>query len=128
MAVLSSAPGISDERMLFNDEMAGTRLLLERLGAQDRLLNHAVVHPDSDGEIARMPEVVERRWAAGWKVYTLGATTLSDFGKIRGWYLDDELGVQFLEEVASGVKLVCAHKGLSGISTPASPRDFGPAA
>lgn len=129
VAVLSSAPGISDERMLFNDEMAGTRLLLERLGAQDRLLNHAVVHPDQDGEIARMPEVVERVGPSGWKVYTLGATTLSDFGKIRGWYLDDELGVQFLESVrASGVKLVCAHKGLSGLIDTGSPRDFGPAA
>ena len=60
VAVLSSAPGLSEERMLFNDEMAGTRLLLERLGAQDRLLNHAVVHPGVDGEIARMPEVKER--------------------------------------------------------------------
>jgi uncharacterized protein len=129
VAVLSSAPGISDERMLFNDEMAGTRLLLERLGAQNRMLNHAVVHPDVDGEISRMPEVVERVGPSGWKVYTLGATTASDFGKIRGWYLDDDLGVQFLESVrASGVKLVCAHKGLSGLVDTGSPRDFGPAA
>ncbi len=129
VAVLSSAPGISDERMLFNNEMAGTRLLLERLGAQDRMLNHAVVHPDIDGEIAGMPEVVDRLGPAGWKVYTLGATTASDMGKIRGWYLDDDLGVQFLEAVrASGVKLLCAHKGLSGLVDTGSPRDFGPAA
>jgi predicted TIM-barrel fold metal-dependent hydrolase len=129
VAVLSSAPGISDERMLFNHEMAGTRLLLERLGARDRMLNHAVVHPDIDGELSRMPEVVDRIGPAGWKVYTLGATTLSDFGKIKGWYLDDDLGIQFLESVrASGVKLVCAHKGLSGLIDTGSPRDFGPAA
>jgi hypothetical protein len=129
VAVLSSAPGLSEERMLFNDEMAGTRLLLERLGAQDRLLNHAVVHPGVDGEIARMPEVKERIGPAGWKVYTLGATTASDFGTIQGWFLDDEIGIQFLEQVrASGTKLVCAHKGLSGIVETGSPRDFGPAA
>jgi hypothetical protein len=129
VAVLSSAPGISQERMLFNHEMAGTRLLLERLGAQDRMLNHAVVHPDVDGEIVGMAEVVDRIGPAGWKVYTLGATTASDFGKIQGWYLDDDLGVQFLESVrASGVKLVCAHKGLSGLIDTGSPRDFGPAA
>ena len=129
VAVLSSAPGITDERMLHNHEMAGTRLLLERLGAQDRLLNHAVVHPGVDGEIARMPEVKERIGPAGWKVYTIGATTPSDYGTITPWFLDDEIGVQFLEQVrASDVKLVCAHKGLSGLVPTGSPRDFGPAA
>ena len=129
VAVLSSAPGISDERMLFNHEMAGTRLLLDRLGARGRMLNHAVVHPDVDGELAGMAEVVDRIGPVGWKVYTLGPTTASDFGKFQGWYLDDDLGVKFLESVrASGVKLVCAHKGLSGIIDTGSPRDFGPAA
>lgn len=129
VAVLSSPPGLTDERMLFNDEMAGTRLLLERLGAQDRLLNHAVIHPGVDGEIAQMAEVKERIGPAGWKVYTMGATTFGDMGTISGWYLDDDLGVRFLEEVrASGVKLVCAHKGLSGQVPTGSPRDFGPAA
>ena len=129
VAVLSSAPGLTDERMLFNDEMAGTRLLLERLGAQDRMLNHAVVHPGVDGEIAQMAEVKERLGPAGWKVYTMGATSMGDVGKIDGWYLDDEIGIAFLEGVrSSGSKLVCAHKGLSGLVPAGSPRDFGPAA
>ena len=129
VAVLSSPPGLSDERMLFNDEMAATRLLLERFGAQDRLLNHAVVHPGVDGEVGRMPQVVDELSPAGWKVYTLGATSLSDVGTLEGWYLDDEIGIAFLEEVRrSGVPLVCAHKGLSGIVPTGSPRDFGPAA
>ena len=128
VAVLSSPPGLNDDRMLHNHEMAGTRLLLERLGAQDRLLNHAVVHPSVDGEIARMPEVCDRIGPAGWKVYTLGATTASDHGNIPGWYLDDEIGIKFLEQVrASDTKLVCAHKGLSGVVPTGSPRDFGPA-
>jgi predicted TIM-barrel fold metal-dependent hydrolase len=129
VAVLSSAPGVSDQRMLFNHEMAGTRLLLERLGAQDRMLNHAVIHPNLDGELETMAEVVDRIGPVGWKVYTMGATTADDFEKIKGWYLDDDLGVQFLESVrASGVKTVCAHKGLSGLADTGSPRDFGPAA
>ena len=128
VAVLSSAPGLTDERMLRNTEMAATRLLLERLGAQDRLLNHAVVHPGVDGEIAQMAEVKERIGPAGWKVYTLGATTASDHGLINGWFLDDDIGINFLEAVrASGTKLVCAHKGLSGVVPTGSPRDFGPA-
>jgi predicted TIM-barrel fold metal-dependent hydrolase len=129
VAVLSSPPGLSDERMLFNDEMAATRLLLERLGAQDRLLNHSVVHPGVDGEIARMAQVVDELGPAGWKVYTMGPTSMSDVGRLEGWYLDDEIGIGFLEEVRrSGVPLVCAHKGLSGIVPTGSPRDFGPAA
>ena len=128
VAVLSSAPGLTDERMLHNTEMAATRLLLERLGAQDRLLNHAVVHPGVDGEIAQMAEVKERIGPAGWKVYTLGATTASDQDTIHGWFLDDDIGISFLEAVrASGTKLVCAHKGLSGVVPTGSPRDFGPA-
>jgi predicted TIM-barrel fold metal-dependent hydrolase len=93
------------------------------------MLNHSVVHPDIDGEIQGMAEVVERIGPSGWKVYTLGATTAADFGRIKGWYLDDDLGLQFLESVrASSVKLVCAHKGLSGLVDTGSPRDFGPAA
>ena len=129
VAVLSSPPGLSDERMLFNDEMAATRLLLERLGAQDRLLNHSVVHPGVDGEIARMAQVVDELGPAGWKVYTMGPTSMSDVGRLEGWYLDDDIGIGFLEEVRrSGVPLVCAHKGLSGIVPTGSPRDFGPAA
>ena len=129
VAVLSSAPGLTEERMLFNEEMAGTRLLLERLGGQGRLLNHAVVHPGVDGEIAQMPEVEARIGPVGWKVYTLGATSFGDVGTIDGWYLDDEVGHAFLETVRrSNVKLVCAHKGLSGQVPTGSPRDFGPAA
>jgi predicted TIM-barrel fold metal-dependent hydrolase len=129
VAVLTSGPGITDERMLFNDEMAGTRLLLERLGAQGRLLNHAVVHPNVDGEIGGMAAVKELNGPVGWKVYTLGATTVGGEGNLDGWFLDDDLGVAFLEGVrASGVKLVCAHKGISGIVPTGSPRDLGPAA
>ena len=129
VAVLSSPPGLSDERMLFNDEMAATRLLLERFGAEGRMLNHAVVHPDVDGEISQMDEVEERIGPAGWKVYTLGATTARDVGRISGWYLDDPIGIAFLERVRqTNVKVVCAHKGLSGIVPTGSPRDFGAAA
>jgi predicted TIM-barrel fold metal-dependent hydrolase len=62
-------------------------------------------------------------------VYTLGAMPAGERGRIEGWFLDDEVGVAFLEGVrASGVKLVCAHKGISGLVPTGSPRDFGPAA
>ena len=47
-----------------------------------------------------------------------------------GWRLDDERsGVPLLEGAhASGVKVVCAHKGLSGMVDAGSPDDVGPAA
>ena len=129
VAVLSSAPGLSESRMLFNEEMAATRLLLERLGANGRLLNHAVVHPGVDGEIESMLEVRDRIGPVGWKVYTIGATDADDVGAIDGWYLDDDIGEEFLEQVStSGVPIVCAHKGVSGLVPTGSPRDFGPAA
>ncbi len=129
VAVLSSPPGLSEERMLFNEEMAATRLLLERFGAEGRLLNHAVIHAGVDGEIGQMAEVEERIGPVGWKVYTMGATSFNDFGKIHGWFLDDEIGTAFLEQVMrTNVRVVCAHKGLSGQVAAGSPRDFGIAA
>lgn len=129
VAVLSSPPGLSEERMLFNEEMAATRLLLERFGAEGRLLNHAVIHAGVDGEIGQMAEVEERIGPVGWKVYTMGATSFNDIGKINGWYLDDEIGTAFLESVMrTNVRVVCAHKGLSGQVATGSPRDFGIAA
>lgn len=129
VAVLSSAPGLSDDRMLFNEEMAATRLLLERFGAEGRMLSHAVIHAGVDGEIAQMAEIEGRLGPAGWKVYTMGATSFNDVGKIDGWYLDDEIGTAFLESVmSSNVHVVCAHKGLSGQVPTGSPRDFGVAA
>ena len=129
VAVLSSPPGLSDERMLFNEEMAATRLLLERFGAEGRLLNHAVIHAGVDGEIGQMPEVEARIGPVGWKVYTMGATSFNDIGKIHGWFLDDDIGTAFLEQVMrTNVRVVCAHKGLSGQVAAGSPRDFGIAA
>jgi predicted TIM-barrel fold metal-dependent hydrolase len=129
VAVLSSPPGLSEERMLFNEEMAATRLLLERFGAEGRLLNHAVIHAGVDGEIGQMAEVEERIGPVGWKVYTMGATSFNDFGKIHGWFLDDAIGTAFLEQVMrTNVRVVCAHKGLSGQVAAGSPRDFGIAA
>ena len=46
VAVLTSNPGVAERRMLFNDELAGTREVVDRLAGTGRLLNHAVVHPN----------------------------------------------------------------------------------
>jgi predicted TIM-barrel fold metal-dependent hydrolase len=124
VAVLTSAPGTGPDRMLHDRELAGVRELCDRLAGNGRLLNHCVVSPELSGGIAAMQDARERYAPAGWKVYTLGAAGSP------GWYLDDEaIGVPFLEQVrASGVRRVCAHKGISNLVPTGSPRDVGPAA
>jgi uncharacterized protein len=125
LAVLTSAPGTGASRMLHDRELAGTRELVERLGGSGRLLNHAVVHPDVEGEIEQLAEKAGAYRPVGWKVYTLG-----QMGPTGGWWLDDDAtGLPFLARVrASGVRRVCVHKGISALVPTGSPRDVGPAA
>ncbi len=129
VAVLTSAPGTGPDRMLHDRELAGARALFERLGGSGRLFNHCVVEPELPGGLDAMSAARERYQPIGWKVYTLGADASRDPAR-RGWWLDDEAtGVPFLEQVrASGVRRVCAHKGISGLVPTGSPRDVGPAA
>ena len=129
VAVLTSAPGLGPERMLYDRELAGTRALFERLGGSGRLLHHCVVEPDRAGAVDAMVDAAERFRPAAWKVYTLGLQR-SDGSLTPGWWLDGEsTGIPFLERArALGVRRVCAHKGISyGVPT-GSPRDVGPAA
>jgi len=130
VAVLTSAPGLGPNRMLFDDELAAARELSDRLGPGGRLLNHSVVHPDVPGGLDAMDAARERYRPAGWKVYTLGNIGSSGTYETPGWWLDDErTGVPFLERVrASGVRRVCAHKGISYLIPAGAPRDVGPAA
>ncbi|MBW2498277.1 MAG: amidohydrolase family protein [Deltaproteobacteria bacterium] len=130
VAVLTSAPGLDDTRMLWNHEMAGTREMLERLGAEGRMLNHCVVHPDAEGALDKMAEDRDRYRPSGWKVYTIGHMTGTDLAPGSSWWLDDErVGIPFLERVrALGNPIVCAHKGISALVPTGSPRDVGPAA
>ncbi len=126
VAVLTSAPGTGPDRMLHDRELAGVRALFERLGGNGRLRNHCVVQPELPGGLEAMDAARERYQPAGWKVYTLGTGERTS----SGWWLDDEAtGVPFLERVrASGVRRVCAHKGISNLVATGSPRDVGPAA
>jgi predicted TIM-barrel fold metal-dependent hydrolase len=132
LAVISAAPGNEGgEMFLKNHEMAGMRELFDRTAGTGRLLNHTVVRPNLD-ETDLMAEWAATYRPVGWKVYTLG---LMDEGYQHyqpgsEWRLDDEeTGMPFLEQArALGVKLVCAHKGVSGMVDAGSPDDVGPAA
>jgi predicted TIM-barrel fold metal-dependent hydrolase len=126
VAVLTSNPGVTERRMLFNHELAGTRELVDRLAGTGRLLNHSVVHPNV-GETERMEEWRDRFGPVGWKVYTLGK--LVDREWVSTWRLDDDDGHRFLEEAERlQIPLVCAHKGIAMHAEAGSPEDVGPAA
>jgi predicted TIM-barrel fold metal-dependent hydrolase len=132
LAVISAAPGNEHgEMMLRNDEMAGMRELFDRAAGTGRLLNHTVVRPNV-GEVDRMAEWAATYKPAGWKVYTLGFMdeSCSHLKPGTAWRLDDdESGAPLLEAArATGVKVVCAHKGISGMIDAGSPDDVGPAA
>ncbi|MDG2306902.1 MAG: amidohydrolase family protein [Candidatus Binatia bacterium] len=125
-AILTSGPGTGPERMLFNEEMASTRELLDDLAGEGRLLNHSIIHANHQSEIEAMEDELERHRPVGWKCYTIGSRS----DEVRGWWLDDErTGVPFVEKaVELGVPLICAHKGISALVDNGSPRDVGPIA
>ncbi|GAA0603629.1 hypothetical protein GCM10009547_01550 [Sporichthya brevicatena] len=129
VAVLTSGPGLTpQDRALFNDEIFATKALVEEFAGPGRLLNHVVVHADVAAEIEAMEWWAKEYDPVGWKVYTPGRMTAE--GWAGGWMLDDEqYGLPFLQRAHDlGVKLVCAHKGISALADNGSPRDIGPAA
>jgi hypothetical protein len=129
VAVLTSSPGTTDLCPLFNDEIYATRALVDNLAGQGRLLNHAVIHAQTqDRGLDAMEEMRDRYTPVGWKVYTMGA--MVETGWTEPWFLDDEkTGQPFLTKASDlGVNLVCTHKGLSQLAANGSPRDVGPAA
>ncbi len=139
-AVLSSSPvaaGSDRADMVTNAEAVATRELIERLGGTGRLINHSVVTPNVPGDIEMMDRWSEWCKPAGWKVYTMFGPEANRGYKYDApaWMLDDEAsGLPFLRRARElGVRIVCAHKGLTsgtdmGWDGPSSPKDIGPAA
>jgi len=106
VAVLSQVPAVPGNNPLETEEAAATREIINRMSDSERLLIHGIVVPDRGPEqIEGMQALKEEQRIAAWKVYT-------QFG---GWRLDDEaIGIPFIEKARElGVKLICAHKGLS---------------
>ena len=140
VAVLTSAPASDGDyktNMLDNPEMFGTRELIERLSGTGRLINHCVVTPNIPGDIEMMDRWSDWCRPAGWKVYTMFGEQAEGFmnWNAPAWTLDDEQsGLPFLRRAEeTGVRVVCAHKGLTfgpdtGWNGPSSPKDIGPAA
>ncbi len=140
VAVLTSGPGPGPSQMLFNQELAATRRLLDELAPRQRLLHHAIVHGNLGEDLEQMGPWAEALRPAAWKTYTVGEPQWS--------FDDDQYGRRFLDRVrelgrVGGPKRVCVHKGISGLVSSirsdndrdtqddrdrTSPRDIGPAA
>lgn len=137
VALITCFAGREHEQPLTNEEVHATAELVDRYAGTGRVLTHSIVHPNlGEVELERMVDLRERLAPSGWKVYTLWQPPeWTGPGEVpRGWFLDDDVGMRFLEQVrAVGPGIVCAHKGIAGAVTtgsPAgsSPRDIGPAA
>jgi len=131
VAVLSDTPSPSDESdPLTFDEMQRSRDIIDMLSSvgASRLLLHSIVVPNVgtlEEQLDLMQARAETMDVSAWKVYTPYTGTAG-----RGWFLDDEeFGIPFIERAReTGVKLICAHKGLPLFGfdpAMASPRDMG---
>jgi uncharacterized protein len=129
LVVLSAVPIIGPDSPLSIDVMERTRRIARTLCRDERVLLHGQANPNVgslDRQLAAMDELVADHPITAWKVYT--------HSPAPGWFLDDhdpaaaQVGEAFLRKAAETKPIVCVHKGLSGGSPYASPRDIGPAA
>jgi len=108
LAVLTFSPSPVERMSLTYSEASATRDLVDGMKGTNRLLLHGRVIPNLPGDLERMPEVVEEWGISAWKTYTQYGPDLKS-----GWWFTDDIGQQLIENVrASGVKLICVHKGL----------------
>jgi hypothetical protein len=154
MCVLSAVPSAPDQQPLPVDEAAKTVKTVNRLAAGDaeRAVMHAFCMPNRGSmgtgsaftgrdpvfmaeEFEIMQRHVERygKFLRGWKVYT----PWGDVPNSSGWFLDDEIGMKFIDQVRhlhrtkGGPNVIACHKGFAlpaFDSRAASARDIGPAA
>ena len=150
MTVLSAVPSSPDQQPLPIIEAAKTIDMVNKLAKSQRAVMHAFVMPNRgsggnaylhDGPCTGRPS--STRWSrtssrsaagcAGWKVYT----PWGDVPNSSGWFLDDEIGMAFINQVRhlaktkGGPNVIACHKGFALPAfdqRAASPRDIGPAA
>src|SRR6188768_66225 len=107
MMVLSFVPARRDASPLEVESADNVRRIVDRLEGNHRLMIHGRVNPNQPGDLEDMPRLKERFGVCAWKTYTQWGLD----GK--GFYLDDEVGIRFVEEARRlGVTVICVHKGL----------------
>ena len=107
MMVLSFVPARRDASPLEIESADSVRRIVERMEGNHRLMIHGRVNPNQPGDLEDMRRLKEQFGVCAWKTYTQWGVD----GK--GFYLDDETGIRFVEEARRlGVKVICVHKGL----------------
>jgi predicted TIM-barrel fold metal-dependent hydrolase len=107
MMVLSFVPSRREASPLEIESADNVRRIVDRMEGNHRLLIHGRVNPNQPGDVEDMPRLKEQFGVCAWKTYTQWGPD----GK--GFYLDDETGIRFVEEARRlGVKVICVHKGL----------------
>lgn len=107
MMVLSFVPSRREASPLEIESADNVRRIVDRMEGNHRLMIHGRVNPNQPGDIEDMPRLKEQFGICAWKTYTQWGPD----GK--GFYLDDEVGIRFVEEAQRlGVKVICVHKGL----------------
>ena len=107
MMVLSFVPSRRDASPLEIESADNVRRIVDRLEGNHRLMIHGRVNPNQPGDLEDMPRLKDKFGVCAWKTYTQWGPD----GK--GFFLDDEIGIRFVEEARRlGVKVICVHKGL----------------
>jgi uncharacterized protein len=126
MMVLSFVPARRDASPLEIESADAVRQIVERMQGNHRLLIHGRVNPNQPGDVEDMAMLRDRWNVSAWKTYTQWGP------EGTGFYLDDEVGIRFIEEARRlGVKVICVHKGLpfgQKSYEHSQCRDIGPAA
>lgn len=128
VGVLSGVPIVGADAPLSSQRMYDALQTADRLCGNGRLVMQGHVAPNSgapDTSVDAMEAALERWPIKAWKTYchTNGP----------GFYLDgsdgSDTGPRFIRRaVELGVPVIAVHKGFSGGSSFAGPRDIGPAA
>jgi uncharacterized protein len=106
MMVLSFVPSASDAEPVTIEAAASVRQIVEQMEGTKRLMLHGRVNPNQPGDMERMESLAKDWQISAWKTYT-------QFGPDNGFYLSDDIGLQFIERARDvGVKVICIHKGL----------------
>ena len=107
LIVLSFVPSTRNDEPLTIEEAAATAQIVEKMEGTHRVFLHGRVNPNQPGDLEAMDMLAERYPIAAWKTYTQWGPD----GK--GFYLDDDVGVAFIEKAHRlGIRTVAVHKGL----------------
>jgi uncharacterized protein len=107
MMVLSFVPTKRDASPLTVESADAVRQIVEKMEGNHRLLIHGRVNPNQPGDVEDMEELRDRWKVSAWKTYTQWGLDGN------GFFLSDDVGIRFIEKArATGVKVVCVHKGL----------------